>query len=91
MHNGIPVLGYIFSYEVHDVVIFIVGAAQWPPGFDVFYRGLLRFDTAPSITVASIEIGLFAVTFQTYCIWIKRMKPGKCFDGGEAPAAVFVN
>lgn len=83
MHNGISIARQVVSHILDDLVVILVGSAQCFSCFDVFYRGLLSFDTTECIALTSEEPVLLAETREPNLVRIECMKPGESLKGGK--------
>lgn len=65
MDDGKSFAGEVFSHVGHDIIIILVSPPKKLTRLLVLDRSLLRFYTAPGVTMARVETKLLAVAFQT--------------------------
>lgn len=83
VHNCISISRKVVSHILDDLVIFLVGSAQYFPRSDIFDPGLLSLDSGPRVAVTGEESVFLAVTREPNSVRIESMKPCECLNGGK--------
>lgn len=75
VHDGVFVAGHILADEVDNLVVVLVGSAQFLSGIFILDFGLLCLDAGVGVAVASVEVVLFAVVLEAYGVGIYTVEP----------------